>query len=134
MTAMVILISCEQTNTPAEVIEALEGRWKVEENSQFYKSTTGVYYVTISTSQENSSRVFLSNFYDLGQDKSVSAVVNDYRIDLDPEQEITALNSTYVILSGTGTIADDYQSIQWSYEVDDGSGQVDHATAVFTKN
>jgi len=129
---MMVSISCERENNPADLIKALEGRWLVDEQSEFYKSTSGTYYVDISISSEDSSKIFISNFYDLNY-QNVTANVSSNMVELDPDQEISIYTYTYCIQSGSGIVSDDYQSIEWQYNVDDGSGQVDHVKAIYTK-
>ncbi|MCF8335131.1 MAG: hypothetical protein K9H65_00885 [Bacteroidales bacterium] len=124
-----VSVSCEGERTPAELIEALEGDWKVEENSSRYPEST--YYVTISISGQDSSRIYISNFYEL--EGEVAANVEGQNINLIEDQDIIMNITTYTILSGRGRITDDYRQIDWSYQVDDGSGEIDEVEAVYTK-
>ena len=72
----------------------------------------------------------ISNFYQLGYDsEEVIGDISGNRIELRPDQHVAG----YTIISGTGTITDDYQNIDWQYKVDDGSGDEDNASAVYTK-
>jgi hypothetical protein len=128
------MTSCEQEQAIPGSQEALEGEWVVDENSQFYKRTaSNVYNVYISFSLQDSTALFISNFYQLGHENEVRATLDDNRIQLEPEQQVTWLNSTYEIVEGTGVIASDYQSIRWNYQVDDGSGQIDHVTGTYSR-
>jgi hypothetical protein len=125
--------SCEETQDGDNLAEALEGEWKVDENSEFYKSGQATYNVYITLSTQDSSTVYIANFYQLGYDNEIVGSIGDDRIQLEAGQEASVLNSVYTIVSGRGTIATDYQSIGWEYEVDDGSGSIDHVTATYSR-
>ena len=128
------MVSCEQEQTAAGTRDALEGNWVVDENSQFYnKTTSAVYNVYISLSSQDSTGLFIANFYQLGYENEIRATLDGDRIRLEQGQEVTLLTSPYMIIEGTGVIASDYQSIDWSYQVDDGSGQIDHVTATYSR-
>jgi len=128
------MVSCEQEQISAGKRDALEGNWVVDENSQFYnKTTSAVYNVYISLSNQDSTGLFIANFYQLGYDNEIRATLDGDRIRLEPGQEVTLLNSLYKITEGVGVISSDYQSIDWSYQVDDGSGQIDHVTATYSR-
>jgi len=130
-----ILISCEKDDeSDIEVAEALEGEWSVDETSQYYKNQSSVYQVEITPVSENDDQVLISNFYQLGYENSVMGEIEGKKIKLVPNQEIIVSGiSSYTILTGTGNISDDYQNIDWNYEVDDGSGQIDYVEAIYTK-
>ncbi|HKL38393.1 MAG TPA: hypothetical protein VJ876_05810 [Bacteroidales bacterium] len=128
------MISCEQEQTAAGMRDALEGEWKVDENSEFYrKSATGVYNVYISLSTQDTTGLYIANFYQLTYENEVRATLDNGRIILDPGQEVTLLNSLYKIVEGTGVVSSDYQSINWTYQVDDLSGEIDHVTATYSR-
>ncbi|SRR6056297_1134351 len=130
-----ILFSCDKDDASTiEISKALEGKWSVNETSQYYKSPSSVYQVNISKVSGEESQIVISNFYQLGFEANVVGVINGKKIELIENQEITTSGiSTYTILSGTGNISDDYQSIDWNYQVDDGSGQIDNAEAIYEK-
>ena len=125
--------SCEETRTTPGDVESLEGEWKVEETSENFKSAQATYQVYISPSQEDSTQIIISNFYHLGIDTEVIGAVNGNRIELLSNQTVTTLGVSYTVVSGTGIISDDYQNIDWQYVIDDGSGQTDNVTAIYTK-
>lgn len=123
-------VACEQERTDTELIESLEGRWLVKEDDSQYGEST--YFVNISISSRDSSKIFISNFYDLGDE--ISANVEGQRINLDPnDQEITSNTITYTIVSGSGTITDDYRYIDWRYQVDEGTGTPYEVAASYEK-
>ena len=126
---MMLGVSCEQERTSAELIKSLEGRWLVEEDDPIYSKTK--YYVNISISSQDSSVIFISNFYQC--DDEVEANVEGRQINLVSDQTITVNTISYTVVSGSGTITDDYRNIDWRYKVDDGSGEVYTVTAVYTK-
>lgn len=130
-----IILSCEKDDqSDIEVAEALEGEWSVDETSQYYKNQMSTYQVEITPVSENDDQVLISNFYQLGYENSVMGDIEGKKIKLVPNQEIIVSGiSSYTILSGTGNISDDYQNIDWNYEVDDGSGQIDYVEAIYTK-
>ena len=121
--------SCElagELTGAAATVAKLEGEWSCDEQSEIYKSTSEVYSVTLSPDADNSSGVIIDNFYGL----SVAAKANVSGMSLIiPNQ---SLEGGFEV-SGSGTISSNYREIDLNYTVDDGSGQVDHVTAVYTK-
>lgn len=122
------LSACEDELTDdVGIAEAIEGQWVVEETSELLgEDRYGVY---IDIFPDDSSSVRISNFYSIGYDYDVIGDISDSRIELRPNQQVGG----YEIISGTGRITDDYQNIDWDYKVDDGSGDIDNVTAVYTK-
>jgi len=135
LVGLFILFSCDKEDASTiEIAKALEGEWSVNETSQYYKNPSIVYQVTISKVSGEESQIAISNFYQLGFETNVIGVINGGKIEFIENQAIaTSGISTYTILSGTGNISSDYQSIDWNYQVDQGSGQIDDAEAVYTK-
>lgn len=125
---MMVSVSCEKERTSAELIKSLKGEWKVTGEDQYSETT---YWVTIYVLDQDSSRISISNFYQC--DDKVKANVAGQQINLDEDQDINAGITSYKIISGSGTITDDYQNIDWRYKVDDGSGEAYIVTAVYTK-
>ncbi|MFO8234750.1 MAG: hypothetical protein R6U04_05010 [Bacteroidales bacterium] len=132
---LIFLAACEDERlNPEDDTSVLEGEWEVDEDSEFYKSTQSRYRVYISVSETDTSQVVISNFYQLGYENAqVVGEVSGKRIQLLQDQSIETQGVTYTVLSGNGEIADDYRSIDWEYEVDDGSGDVDNVTARYTR-
>lgn len=128
---VILLNSCEllSEDTPSSsVIENIEGQWKVDENSENYKSTMSIYYVYISPDADDDTKVLISGFYHLGDNVEAVATVSSSTLTLSRQN----LSGGYTIVSGTGTISSNYKQISWSYAIDDGSGEIDNATAVYT--
>ncbi len=132
---LLFFYSCEEARNDPDLAASLEGEWKVEEMSSQYKSRLQeeVYYVEISMSPEDSTILYISNFYNVNPDAQVVANLEGTRLNLMADQQITRFQSTYTVKGGTGEIATDYQSISWEYQVDDGSGMVDDVTAIYTR-
>jgi hypothetical protein len=130
-----LISSCEEARNDPDLAASLEGEWKVDESSSQYKSRLQgeVYYVEISLSPEDSTTLYISNFYNVNPDAQVVANLEGTRLNLMADQQITRFQSTYTVKGGSGEIATDYQSISWEYQVDDGSGMVDDVTAIYTR-
>lgn len=124
------LYSCEDlsdTLTSAEIAQKLEGSWQCDETSSIFKSTEDIYSIYISLSESDSTRIFISNFYQLGNNVEATALVNGYTITI-PTQLIAG---DYEV-RGSGSISSNLKEISLSYFVDDGSGQEDEVEAVYT--
>jgi hypothetical protein len=122
--------SCEDlsdTLTSAEITQKLEGSWQCDETSTIFKSTEDIYSIYISPSETDSTRIFISNFYQLGNNVEAEASVSGYTITI-PKKIIAG---DYEV-RGSGTISSNLKEISWTYFVDDGSGQEDEVEAVYT--
>jgi hypothetical protein len=121
-----LIISCDDLlDDPVEtdVRSRLEGVWSVEEDSQLFSKTN--YLAEISKHPWDSNRIYIDNIYNV--DSYAEAIVSG-RILTIPEQVMEGGFRIY----GTGTISKDFDLINWEYTVDDGSSQLDNATAVYT--
>jgi hypothetical protein len=124
------LASCEDlldNPSSTEIAQNLEGNWKCDENSSIFKSTQEIYSVYITPSENDSTKVFISNFYALGNDVDAVATINGYTITLQNQ----TLAGDYEV-RGSGTISSNLKQISWNYFVDDGSGVEDEVTAEYT--
>jgi hypothetical protein len=122
--------SCETIDTltgAAATVAKLEGEWTCDEQSEIFKATAEVYTVTLSADADNNAGVIIDNFY--GLNASAKANVTGMSLII-PNQNVEGGFS----VSGSGTISSNFEKINLSYTVDDGSGTVDHVTAVYTKN
>lgn len=127
---MLLLGSCEIAEDLAggnATVAELEGEWTCDETSEIYKSTTSVYSVSISPDPDNENGVIIDNFYGLGA--AVYADVSGMNLVVN----LQTASGGYEV-SGSGVISNNYREINWVYNVDDGSGVIDHCTAVYTKN
>lgn len=129
-----VVTSCELIDDagPADnAISKLEGQWRCDETSQnFKKSTMSIYYVYISPHPGDTTRVLISNFYQLGDHVGASARVNDQTLTLDAQN----LPGEFRIVSGSGTVSASFKTINWSYRVDFGGGDIDNVSAVYTRS
>lgn len=120
--------SCEDLltdpGTDGDVISSLEDTWHVEEVSQAFGNHP--YVVEIMRHASDSARIYVDNFYNV--DATVEAVVSGHNLSI-PQQQI---EGGYTV-TGSGTVSPDLKKINWQYGVDDGSGQVDECTAVYTR-
>ncbi len=128
-TTIVSVQSCDLPNEltgVAATVAKLEGEWSCDEQSELYKATSEVYSVYISPDADNEAGVIIDNFYGLQTDARANIAGMSLII---PNQN---LEGGFTV-SGSGTISDDFKQIDLTYTVDDGSGVVDHCTAVYTK-
>ncbi len=126
---VVVMASCEVADDLLggnATVAKLEGEWSCDENSEIFKATASIYSVTISPDPDNVNGVIIDNFY--GINAAVYASVSGTSLTI---SEQTA-EGGYTII-GSGTISANYQQIDWTYTVDDGSGVIDHVTAVYSK-
>ncbi|MBN2487262.1 MAG: hypothetical protein JXB34_14905 [Bacteroidales bacterium] len=126
----VVLISCEEilnNPTAAEIASEIEGTWECDESSSVFKSATDIYMVYISPDENDSTLVYISNFYALGNGIEAKARVSGYTLSLFNQ----TLTGGYIV-QGTGTISTNLKSISWNYSVDDGSGIKDDVVAKYT--
>jgi len=127
-----MLFSCQPEDTnPDSPNESLRNKmidtWSVDESSQIYKSIQSKYTVQI-LKDNDSSKVVIDNFYNLGYGKQAKAVINDnYTISI-PSQEVDGF-----LISGSGTINHGQNRIDFSYITDDQGGLVDTVSAVYTR-
>jgi hypothetical protein len=122
--------SCEELgNMGTENIrDNIEGQWQCDETSEYYKSTAQIYEVYIYPHPDDSTLVFIENFYGLTNDVSVIAKVSSRNLFINTQ----TVGEGFTI-TGSGTISSNFNNINWSYSVDDGSGKIDNVTATYTK-
>lgn len=99
--------------------------WRSTEISDIYGKSS--YLVDIAKEPQDSTGLILSNFYNLGVDAEVDGTLNGSKIII-PLQVVDGNQIT-----GEGIISPDYQDIDFTYEVDDGSGEIDNASAEFSR-
>ncbi len=126
------LFACQPDNTnPDTPNESLRNKiidyWSVDESSQIYKSVNSKYTVEL-IKDNDSSKVLIDNFYNLGYGKQAKAVINEnYSVSI-PSQEVDGF-----LISGSGTVDHGLKRIDLSYITDDQGGVVDTVTAVLTR-
>ena len=109
-------------------VAKLEGEWTCDEESEFFKSTKEIYTVFISPDADNFNGIIIDGFYQLG-DVGLKATLSGKSVTI----PLQTLSGGFTV-TGTGIISDNLEEIDWAYNVDDGSGAIDHVTAVYTKN
>ena len=114
--------------TDTDIREKIEGQWRCDETSEYYKSTAEIFSVYIYPHPDDSSKVLIDNFYELGYDVSVVAALSNRSLYINSQ----TVEGGFTVI-GSGTISSNYNVIEWNYSVDDGSGMVDNVTATFTK-
>lgn len=129
MLALLGLTSCEEgldllSDDPRD---AFVGKWHVAESTS-KKAATVYYEVNISKSSTDSTLIFINNFYGVGTNQSVEAIVSGSRTTI-PSQ--TRDGFTFV---GSGIIAYNDEKIDWIFTVDYNNGTIPyHVTATYTK-
>ena len=126
-TVLLLATACEELIPDpggGDVISALEDNWRVEEESQIFSKST--YIVEIERHPTDSTSVYVDNFYNV--DATVQVTVSNRKLSI-PDQLMEGGYRVY----GSGTVSVNHQSISWQYTVDDGSGQADNVTAVYTR-
>lgn len=122
---VVFIISCEDTNTP----DTLDGTWWCTEydlsNPNADGSPTDNFYVDIGQDYQDSTLFTINNFNNANIE--VSARLQSRTLIISNQQvgDYTA--------QGTGNVSSDFSEINWSYSVDDGSGEPVNYTAVYQK-
>ncbi len=126
------LFACQPDDTtPDSSSESVRNKiidyWSVDESSQIYKSVQSKYTVQI-LKDNDSSKVLIDNFYNLGYGKQAQAIINEnYSVSIQ-SQDVDGF-----LISGSGTIDHGLKRIDLSYITDDQGGLIDTVTAVYTR-
>ena len=94
---------------------------------QIFIRFSNAYQVYISGYPGDSSKVLISNFYQLGNSVEATAELNGRTL------ISQTLSGGFIINLGTRIIPISFDKISWSNAIDDGSGDIDNVTAVYTK-
>lgn len=123
-----LMSSCELADDVIgnATVAKIEGEWSCDETSEIFKSTSSVYSVSLSADPDKENGVIIDNFY--GVNIAVKATVTGMTLIIGNQ----TTEDDYEV-SGSGTISSNYEEINLNYNVDDGSGEIDHVTAVYTK-
>jgi len=135
---IILLLSIFSSCLPDEEInpdsddprDNIEYTWTCNENSPTYGELT--YMVDISKDPYDSTKVILSNFYQLGTWSTTKATLSGKTLTISSQ---TVDGHT---ISGQGTIESNYKTINWTYEVVelnywDKVLAKENVTAVFTR-
>jgi hypothetical protein len=127
---MILSLSCEELTDmkTGDVRDRLEGQWRCDETSEYFKSTAEVFSVYISPHPDDSTKVLIDNFYELGYNVSAVATLSNRSLYINTQ----TIGDGFTVI-GSGTISSNYNEIEWTYSVEDGSGSVDNVTATYTK-
>ncbi len=105
----VFFFSCSEENNPF----SLNGTWHVEENSQLY----GTQHYDVLITQLDSTNIEISNFYNLGVDTYVRAILDESTLAV-PKQDVSGY-----IIRGSGSIKSDFKRITFNFTASDGTVQ-----------
>ena len=112
-------------NDRARIIDS----WKCSESDTYLKSSLAVYWVSIEEHPADSAKILIYNFFDLDENLAAEAVVAGRNLNL----PLQTLEGGF-IFNGTGRVSNDASRIDWTYFLDDGSGEEVEITAVYTRN
>ncbi len=104
----------------------ISGLWLCNESGGYKKSALETYYVEINPHPGDSTKVIISNFFNVDDD--AEAGISGTTLTL-PGQTLEGGFTVH----GSGVISKNYTQIDWVYFVDDGSGEDNRVTAVYTK-
>jgi hypothetical protein len=130
LSVMLLVTSCEfgediDPDNSDDPRDNIVDTWRSTEISAIYGKSN--FLVDISKEPLDSTKVILSNFYNLGVDTEVKGILDGYKIDI----YVQVVDGNEI--SGEGTIAGDLSTIDFVYEVDDGSGEKDNVSAEFKR-
>ena len=122
--------SCEDLMGPGtgDDIDRLVDTWKVTEESSPLKSGQGAYWVEIERHPDNQNMVRIFFFHGLGDDVYAEASLDRSTLTLASQ----VLQGGWTV-QGSGEIQSGWNEIHWSYTADDGSGETEQVTAVYTR-
>ncbi len=128
-----LISSCQKQEEQTANRDAIVGAWDVVENisepanaSAEVKSINLVYETNITRSEVFADEVYIYNFFDVARDYYIPASVDGLNITID---EITLRDYT---VRGNGSISSDHQKIEWSYWVEQPSGESHNYKATYT--
>lgn len=122
------LYSCDPNdpdNPNTDPRDKFAGSWACNETSS-QNGTINPYYVTISLNLNNSSQIYLANFYQMGAGNKVYAVVANNNATI-IEQTVAGFTC-----KGSGNYNTSTSKINWTYYVNDGA-DIDTCIAVYSK-
>lgn len=120
--AIFLLSSCEKDNN---TYTSVVGTWQCVEVSSLHSPNP--YFVDILRETNDSTILKIDNFYNMGYGKEIYATIDAY--DISVQSNLHGFS-----ILGKGKVAGDFKTIEWQYEVDDGSGMIDYVNATYTRN
>ena len=123
----ILFYSCDPNDNDSPLDDPRDrfvGNWICAETSS--QNGASSFTVSISLKPDNSSQILLTNFYQLGTNAKVYAVVAGTYASI-PEQTVSGFT-----IKGNGTLINNFTRIDWTYQVNDGA-DLDNCTAVYTK-
>ena len=131
LSLLILISSCEPDDDFVDPREGIEGPWLCDENSDSFGPSK--YSVYIDPDPDDSTAVRIENFYNITDlNAYIYATMNGNILTL-KNQAVSARGSNWIIKSGKGIISNNKKEIEWNYQIDDGSGEVDYITATYTK-
>lgn len=120
----VLFEACQKDLEGVDKRDKIVASWKCQETGNL--SGNASYWVDVTKASDDSTKVFLDNFYQLGSGVKTFAYLNGLSLII-PKQTTDKFQ-----ISGTGTISSDYKSIRWTYSTYEGS-ETDNVTSTYTK-
>jgi hypothetical protein len=123
--------SCDKHEEDFKNRDKFLGSWNVVEHeseltSVNYRSINEAYVANITRDPKLADQVSIYNFFNMGDYFKIPAYVDGNKI-IVPEVELEDYD-----FRGSGTLSDDKESIEWTYWVDMGYGDVKYS-ATYTK-
>ncbi len=131
LSSMILFSGCEED--PLNLFnddprDGITGFWDVnEESSIFKKKDLRTYGVNITKHPTDTTAIYIDGFYELSA--KVKVIMNGRQLTI-PQQT----HSGYIIQNGSGSISFDFETINFSYDVDLGIGEVDEVTAEYNRD
>ncbi len=124
-----LLFACEpeeEEDPPSDDLrDKIENTWNCNEVSSLY-GETNYSGVDIVKDENTSDLIKIYNFNHLGNNFYLKAKLSNTNLTITSQQ----IDGNTV--NGTGSITNNYNKIDWNYYIDDGSGDIDTCTAVYT--
>ena len=124
--AVFALLSCEiqDENVNDDARDNIVGTWKCQEKD---KTNTAINFeAVISKNSSDTTKIWVDNFSSLGQGINVSVGMDGYLLTI-ARQTVDGN-----IIQGSASISSSYETINWTYSIDDGAGKENY-TAVYTR-
>ncbi len=122
------LMSC--IDEPAEpvteqsIIKEISREWTCNMDEEGFPVD---FTAVISPDPVNNTQIKISNFHKIGNDLTVSVIVNRDLSLFIPEQVVNNQ-----VFNGSGIISDDYTEISWSYTIENDNGEYTQVTGKYS--